>query len=267
MNKLDRIGLQLFTVHSEMERNFEGVLEKVAAIGYQEVEFAGYFEHSPKDIRQTLDHYGLAAPSVHVDYQSIQSKWPQAVEAAQIIGNKYIVNVIIDPNLLGDPDIWKRAADTFNRAGEFSKKAGIQFAYHNHYFEFFPSSGKLPYDILLEACDPEFVKMEMDFCWIASVGQDPLKYFQQYPGRFPLVHVKQLKKLPVRTAGDEVGRILYDRTLPDITEVGDGVIDWRRAFSQSMQAGIQHFFVEHDSPQSPFDSIRTSYEYLEKLRF
>jgi len=267
MKKIDPIGLQLYTIREEMERNVEETLSRVAAIGYREVEFAGYFEHAPKDIRRILDQNGLTAPSTHVDYKSLESNWEQVVRAAQIIGHKYIVNSMVDLDLIGDTDGWKRAANIFNRAGEFSKKADIQFAYHNHFFEFFPLNGKLPYDLLLEACDPEFVKMEIDFCWIVAVGQDPLTYFQRYPGRFPLAHVKQLKKLPVRTAGDEASLILFERTLPDITEVGEGVIDWKHIFSQSTQASIQHFFVEHDAPQSPFDSIQMSYEYLEKLRF
>ena len=267
MNKIDQIGLQLYTVRAEMEKSFEGTLEKVAAIGYKEVEFAGYYEHAPQDICRILDRYNLTAPSTHVGYHSLESSWQEVVETAQILGHKYIVNSMIDIDLLDEPDVWKRAADTFNGAGEFSKQSGIQFAYHNHFFEFFPSNGQLPYDLLLEACDPEFVKMEMDFCWIAAVEHDPLIYFQRYPDRFPLAHVKQLKKLPVRTPGDEASLILFERTLPDLTEVGDGVIDWKYIFSQSTQAGIQHFFVEHDSSQSPLDSIRTSYEYLQKLRF
>jgi sugar phosphate isomerase/epimerase len=265
MNRIDRIGLGLYTVREEMERDFEATLKEVASIGYKEVEFAGYFEHTPGEIRGTLERYGLTAPSAHIDYQSLGSNWQQVVETAQIIGHKYIVNSMVDMNLLGEPDVWKRAADTFNRAGQVSKKAGIQFAYHNHYWEFLPLDGKTPYDLLLEACDPDLVKMEMDLCWIAAVEHDPLVYFQGYPGRFPLVHVKQLKKLPVRTPDD--GPLLYERTLPDITEVGEGVIDWRRLFSQSTQAGIQHFFVEHDAAASPLASIKTSYDYLDQLRF
>jgi sugar phosphate isomerase/epimerase len=267
MNKIDRLGLSLYTVRAEMENRFEDTLREVAAIGYEEVEFAGYFEHTPKVTRQVLDRYSLTAPSAHIDFHSLESNWQQVVESTQIIGHKYIVISIVDINLLGDPDIWKRAADIFNRAGEFSKQAEIQLVYHNHYWEFFPSNGKLPYDFLLEACDPEFLKMELDFCWMAVVEQDPLVYFQRYPGRFPLVHLKQLTKLPIRTPEDYTSPALYERTLPEITEVGTGVIDWKRIFSQSTHAGIQHFFVEHDVPRSPFDSIKTSYDYLDKLRF
>ena len=267
MNKIDRLGLSLYTVRAEMENNFEGTLREVASIGYKEVEFAGYFEHTPADTRQILDRHGLTAPSAHVDFHSLESNWQQVVESAQIIGHKYLVNSIVDINLLSDPDIWKRAADIFNRAGEFSKQAGIQLVYHNHYWEFFSWHETLPYDYLLEACDPDFLKMELDFCWIAVVEHDPLVYFQRYPGRFPLVHIKQLKNLPIRTPEDYTSPILYERTLLEITEVGDGVIDWKHIFSQSTQAGIQHFFVEHDVPQSPISSIKTSHDYLEKLRF
>jgi sugar phosphate isomerase/epimerase len=267
MNKIDRIGLQLYTVRTEMERDFEGTLEKVATLGYKEVEFAGYFEQTPKDVRTMIERYGLTAPSAMVDYQSLESTWLEVVETALVLGHKYLVIGMIDPNLLGEPNIWERAADIFNRAGEISKKAGIQFAYHNHYWEFSPVNGKMPYDLLLELCDPNLVKMEMDFCWIAAIEQDPLIYFRRYPGRFPLAHVKQLKGHSVRTPGDGASSILYEQTLPNITEVGEGVIDWKQIFSQSAPAEIQHFFVEHDAPQSPLESIQTSYDYLAKLRF
>ena len=146
-----------------------------------------------------------------------------------------------------------------------SKKAGIQFAYHNHNFEFAPADGKLPYDILLESCDPKLVKMEMDLCWIAAAGKDPLDYFRRYPGRFPLVHVKGLAKMPPSTRRAAVP---IDKVLPDITDVGhDDVIDWKRIFAQSKQAGIKHYFVEHDVPKEPFDSLKASYEYVSKLEF
>ena len=267
MNRIDPIGLQLYTVRAEMERNFEVTLKQVAAIGYREVEFAGYFEQNPKDIRHMLDQNGLTAPSTHIDYQGIETNWQQAVETAGIIGHTYIVNSMIDPDLLDDPDVWKRAADLFNRTGEYSKKAGIQLAYHNHFFEFFPLHGSLPYDILLESCDPELLKMELDLCWIAAAQHDPLAYFKKHPGRFPLVHVKQLTKVPARASEHEGLFEFFGKTLPDITEVGEGVVDWTDIFQHSAQAGIQHFFVEHDDPQTPFASIEKSYQYLQNLRF
>jgi sugar phosphate isomerase/epimerase len=267
MDKIERIGLQLYTVRTEMEKSVEETLREVAAIGYQEVEFAGYFDHSPQEIRRMLDRYGLTAPAIHVGYQSIESNLPQVVESAQIIGHRYIVIPMMDGDLIEHPEAWKRAADLFNRAGEFSKQAGIQLAYHNHFFEFLPVDGKLLYDFLLESCDPDLLKMELDLCWIAAAGKDPSHYFKRYPGRFPLVHLKQLKKLPDPPSRGESRSAIFERAAPEMTEVGEGAIDWKHTLSQASQAGVEHYFVEHDAPRSPFDSIRTSYDYLQNLRF
>jgi len=263
--KIEKIGVQLWTVREAMKQDFEGTLAKVAATGYREVEFAGYFEHSPQEVRATLDRHGLVAPSGHVDYDSLGEKWPQVIEASKVIGQGYIVNPDIGDGLREQSDGWKRAAETFNRAGEASKKAGIQFAYHNHWFEFLPVHGRRPYDILLEECDPDLVKMELDLCWIAVTGQDPLVYFHRYPGRFPLVHVKDMKKIPSPAVVAAITS--EDQFFPDMADVGEGVIDWKRIFAKSEEAGIRHYFVEHDDPKSAFDSIRVSYNYLQRLRF
>jgi sugar phosphate isomerase/epimerase len=264
-NRTDKIGVQLYTVRGKMKKDFDGTLAKVASIGYKEVEFAGYFEHTPQQVRAALDKNGLTSPACHVDYKVLApDKWPAEIESAKIIGQSYIVNPWIPKKLRKTNDDWKRAADTFNRAGEASKQAGIQFAYHNHWFEFLSANGKRPYDMLLEMCDPNLVKMEMDLCWITVGGGDPLGYFDRYPGRFPLVHVKDMKKLPkVSTSGKQN----FGSSLKDMTEVGSGVIDWKRIFAQSDKAGIKHYIVEHDHPKDPFQSVQISYEYLAKLRW
>jgi sugar phosphate isomerase/epimerase len=159
---------------------------------------------------------------------------------------------------------WKEAAAKFNKAAEASKKAGIQFAYHNHHFEFVKVDGKYAYDILLEETDPKLVQMEMDLCWMNIAGQDPLKYFDRYPGRFPMVHVKDVKKIPPKPDDQPVN---FDNVFPEMTSVGNGVIDFKKIFAQSDKAGIKHYFVENDYPKSEFDDIRASYEYLHKLQF
>jgi len=263
-HKIDKIGLQLYTVRDLMKQDFDGTLAKVAAIGYKEVEFAGYFDHSPKDVRAAVDRRGLTAPSAHIDYKSLGEKFPEVIEAAKVVGHEYLVNPWIDEEIRKQPDGWKHAAETFNRAGEACKKAGIQFAYHNHWFEFLPVNGKLPYDLLLTECDPNLVKMELDLCWITVGGQDPLKYFDRYPGRFPLVHVKDVKRVPPVTAG---GAQDFGSSMKDMTEVGSGIIDWKKIFAQSDKAGIKHYFVEHDNPKKPLESIKRSYDYLASLRF
>ena len=248
--KIDKIGVQLYTVRQEMKKDFEGTLAKVAEIGYREVEFAGYFEHAPKDVRAVLDRHGLTAPSTHIGYPSLApDKWPGVLADSKVIGHSYIVNPWVEDDLQKTADGWKRAAETFNRVGEASKKVGIQFAYHNHDHEFRPVDGKLPYDILLTECDPQLVKMEMDLGWVFVAGADPLTYFADYPGRFPLVHVKDFTK---------------DKKMKN---VGSGAIDWKGIFASSGKSGIKHYFVENDNPTAAFDDIRSSFEYLQKLRF
>ena len=262
--KVDRLGMQLYTVRTEMEKDFEGTLAKVAAIGYREVEFAGYFKRTPEQVRDALKKAGLTAPAAHVDYPGLAAdKLPAVLESARMIGHRFLVNPWIDESLRKEPDIWKRVAETFNRAGEAARKAGIQFAYHNHHFEFAPVDGKLPYELLLEQCDPALVKMELDLCWITAAGRDPLEYFKKYPGRFPLVHVKGLAKKP-----DAGGAAPIQSIMPDITDVGTSdIVDWKRIFAQRKQAGIQHYFVEHDVPKDPYASLKASYTYLKPLDF
>jgi sugar phosphate isomerase/epimerase len=262
-HKINKVGVQLYTVRDLMKDDFEGTIAKVAQIGYKEVEFAGYFGRTGQQVRAVLDKNGLTAPATHVQYDELDDKFPSVIETSKTIGLKYIVCPWIPEDLRKSSDIWKQAAEKFNHCGEQSKKAGMQFAYHNHWFEFLPVEGKLPYDELLKDCDANLVKMEMDLCWITAAGADPLKYFNMYPGRFPLVHVKDLKKIPNVTAG---GSQNFGDTV-DLTSVGSGIIDWKKIFAQSDKAGIKHYIVEHDKPENPLESIKASYEYLSKLRF
>lgn len=258
--RIEHLGVQLYTVRTQMKEDFEGTLAKVAAVGYKEVEFAGYFDHSPKDVRAILDRHGLVAPSTHVPYSSFGDQWPQVIENSKIMGHKYIVNPWIDNAVRDQPDGWKHAAETFNKAGAVSKKAGIQLAYHNHWIEFRPlADGKLPYDILLAEFDPELVKMEMDICWVYVSGHDPIPYLKKYPGRFPLVHVKDMTKLP------DPNVVTQKTETENMTDVGSGVIDWKKIFSQAQ--GIKYYIVEHDETSTPFVSIKNSYDYLKNLRF
>jgi len=262
-HKINNIGVQLYTVRGLMKDDFDGTIAKVAQVGYKEVEFAGYFGRTGKQVRAVLDKNGLKAPSTHVQYDELDDKFPAVIETSKEIGLDYIICPWIPEELRKSPDIWKQASEKFNKCGEQAKKAGLQFGYHNHWFEFLPSNGVLPYDLLLKQCDPKLVVMEMDLCWISTTGTDPLKYFNQYPGRFPLVHVKDVKTMPKITSG---GAQNFGDTV-DLTSVGSGVIDWKRIFAQSDKAGIRHYIVEHDHPKQPLENITESYNYLEKLRW
>ena len=261
------IGLQLYTVRSELEKDFERTIAKVASVGYKEVEFAGYYGHSPAEVSGILKAHRLSGVSAHFSYASLNDTWPKIVEAAQIIGLRYLVIVTIDAGLRTQPGIWQRASELLNRAGEVSRSADIQLAYHNHLFEFaHEGTAKRPYEILLESTDLALVSMEMDLCWITAAREDPVDYFRRYPGRFPLVHVKDLTKLPPPQS--QIGAVASrEAVLPDLADVGQGIIDWPSLLSRSRAAGVKHFIIEHDVPRVPFDSITRSFRYVSKLRF
>ena len=249
-NRISKIGVQLYSVRTLMEKDVEGTLAAVAGAGFTEVEFAGYFNKTPAEIKAMLDRHGLVAPSVHAGDISPDA-WAKSLDAAHVIGHEYIVMPWIPEERRKTLDQWKAMAADFNRAATSAKAAGVQFAYHNHDFEFKTVEGKIPYDVLLAETDPNLVKMEIDLYWITKAGQDPLAYFARIPGRVPMVHVKDGKGAPDWA----------------MTEVGSGAIDWKRIFARSQQAGIKHYFVEHDQPADPIASITTSCAYLKKLEF
>jgi sugar phosphate isomerase/epimerase len=266
-HRIKKPGIQLYTVRNLLSQDFQGTFNKIAAIGYKEVELGFYLTLPAAEVKATLDRLGLVSPSAAFYYSDLRDKWPDVAARCHALGHRYIVIPSVDDEFRKQPDPWKRAAEAFSRMGETTRKAGIQLTYHNHWREFVPDSdGKIPYDILLENSDPGLLKMEMDLCWITVGGGDPLQYFSRYPGRFPLVHVKDLKKVP-ELAQVRSGKFDGDSVIPVMTEAGSGVIDWKKIFAHSEQAGIQHYFVEHDQPKDPIESARLSYEYLSQLRF
>ncbi len=246
---LARIGVQLYTVRSILENDFVGGIEKVAAAGYDEVEFAGYFDHSPADVKGLLDRLGLTAPSAHVGLDALKNDLEAVIEAARVIGHQFVVCPWLAEDQRQTLDDYRGHAAFFNEAGRRFKDAGIQFAYHNHDFEFVPIDGQMPYDLLLAETDADLVKMELDLYWIAYAGQDPLAYFAKHPGRFPLCHVKDMSA---------------ERQM---VPAGQGTIDFAAVFAQSDEAGLRHYFVEHDNAEDPIQSITASYTYLHTLRF
>ena len=248
--RLDKVGLQLYTVRDKMKDDFEGTLARVAEIGYKEVEFAGYFDHTPTDVKAILDRHGLSAPSTHIALAG-EDAWQTSLETAKAIGHEYIVVPWIPEERRKTLDDWKSVAGVFNRAAKMAHDAGLQFAYHNHDFEFPKVDGQVPYDVLLQNTDPKLVQLEIDLYWMTKGGQDPLAYFARWPGRIPLVHVKDSAGAPEHK----------------MVDVGQGKIDWKRIFAKEDQAGIKHFFVEHDQPPQPFDDIAASYRYLKQLEF
>jgi sugar phosphate isomerase/epimerase len=250
--KLSRIGMQLYTVRRELEKDFEGTLRRVAALGYKEVEFASYFGQKPEAVRTLLKRYKLAAPAAHMSFSELRGDLRPILDAAHVIGHKYLLVAWLPPEERQSLEQYRRLADLCNEAAARMHREGFTFAYHNHDFEFAPLEGQIPYDLLLERTDPSLVKLEMDLYWTIKGGASPVEYFERQPGRVHLLHVKDMDSTPRRFFAD----------------VGKGTIDFKTIFAQSKKAGVRHYFVENDEPAgSPFDSLRVSFDYLRQLEF
>jgi len=256
-------GIQLYSVKEDMAKDAMGTLKQLAAMGYKNVEHANYvnrkfYGYSAVEFKKVLGDLGLNMPSGHTvlakqhwdeTKKDFTDAWKYTVEDAATVGQQFVISPWLDASLRKNADDLKKFMDVFNKSGELCKKHGMRFGYHNHDFEFKAQNGQMPYDIILNNTDPKLVKMEMDLFWTVKGKQDPLTYFNRFPGRFCLVHVKDMKQNG------------------EMTEVGSGSIDFKKIFAQSERAGIQHYFVEHDQPKDPLESIKASYEYLRKLRY
>jgi sugar phosphate isomerase/epimerase len=249
--KIKKIGLQLYTVRDAMAKDVDATLAAVARVGYKEVEFAGYFDKPPQQLRATLDSLGLVSPASHLDLKDLETNFDATAAAAKTLGNHWLIVAWLEMKEYPTAGDWKKLAARFTALGHGARDAGMRFAYHNHDFEFALVDGIVPYDTLLAYSDPSVVDFEMDLYWIIKAGGTPLDYFAKYPGRFPLVHVK-----------DGMGAPTWA-----MTDVGNGTINWKAIFAKQKQAGIQHFFVEHDEPKDAVASITASYNYLSHLTF
>ena len=257
------IGLQLYTVRDAMAKDPAGTIAKVAQIGYTSVEGATYtgsekfYGMDTATFAKLLKDNGLFMPSSHyrlgedgADMKgTILNDWGKAVDDAAALGIKYMVCAWLSPSERGTLDHFKKVGEDLNKAGEVCKKAGIQLCYHNHDFEFIQENGKYPYEILLSTTDKELVKMEMDMYWVTKAKQDPIALINEHPGRFPLWHLKDMDNTPKQM----------------FTEVGNGIIDFKKIFKHASTAGLKYFFVEQDiCPGNPFDSITESITYIKK---
>ena len=257
-----KIGLQLYTLRTDLSKDLEGTLKKVAAIGYKEVELFGYndgkfFGKTPKEFKAILDGLGLDPVSGHYgagvqmkdQKGTLSNDWQRAVDDAATIGQKYVNCAYLTDGERKSIDDYKKYVDLFNKSGEVAKKAGLQFGYHNHDFEFKKMDGQLPYDIIAST-DPDLVKLELDLYWIVKAGLDPVDLFKKYPGRFPLWHVKDMDK------GDQ-----------SFAEVGTGSIDFKKIFDARKIAGMTHFFVEQDVAKIPaLEAIDISFKNVTKMK-
>ncbi len=289
MPKLDKtkIGLQLYTLRDDLEKNAKETIEKIAKIGFAHVEtfhpYAGpgkkelFWGQDAKGFKNLLTENNLVSHSGHYqinDFLTAGNGNNEALklqlEAAAIIGQQYFV-VPVPPPALWDKmtiDEYKFMAAQLNEAGEQAKKYYIKMAYHNHFFEFRKlANGSTGYDILLAETDKSNVFFELDLFWAVKSGIDPIAMFKKHPGRFPMWHIKDIDKATTATI---TGGAMDEKPTMDIlksvkfAEVGTGTIDFKKIFTAAPTAGLQYFFVEQDGIYMPdhFKSIKESFDYI-----
>ena len=244
------IGLELWSVRTLFAADPTGTLEKVAAIGFREVEYAGggYDKMDPAALRKTMDRLGLVAPSIQTTYEYLRGDFDGTVKRAKTLGADTIIVSWVDPSR-HTVDAWKEVVADFNRLAERLKQTGLDFAFHNHDMDFLVKPGGISlFDRLLADSDPALVKIELDIGWAVAAGEDPKAIITRLPGRIYAYHVKD------RTADNKV------------TAVGNGVIDYADIFTLNQLAGVKHFYVEIDDPPGPyFADIETSFTALRRL--
>ncbi|NMO96452.1 sugar phosphate isomerase/epimerase family protein [Paenibacillus lemnae] len=244
------IGLQLYTLREETAADFKGTLRKVAELGYEGVEFAGYGGIPAEEMKALLDELGLKAIGSHVGLHLMRENLQQEIDYLKTIGAKYMICPFVLPEDRKGEEDWKSLFSFLEEAGAEATKQGLIFGYHNHDFEFTDHVGsETVFDAMYTAVSPEFLQVEMDVCWVQFAGQDPLAYINKYAGRLPLLHLKDFDK-------DENGGL---KTL----ELSQGIVDLPAVIQAASDAGTQWLIVEQDNCQNPpLQSIENSLNWV-----
>ena len=265
-------GIQLYTVADALQADVPGTIHKLSKMGYREVESFPYQGFNAKSLRSALDEAGLSCPSCHLALN--QPNLDPLFEQAHILGAHYAVSSILQPpgsarssgghglsTLTADD--FKRIAALMNSVAEKTRSAGLQYAYHNHDFEFRTlNNGQIGYDILLSETDPSKVKFELDCGWMVVAGYSPVQYFERYPNRYRMMHVKDFVK------GSKKSTSIQGPMRPIGTELGRGIPDYRSIFAAAAKTSIQYYFVEQEPPFLEMTSLQAAevdYAYLETL--
>lgn len=262
---LKNIGVQLYTVRDDMQKDPLNTLKKIADIGYSHVECAGYrngtfYGKQKSEFKKILSDLGLKMHSGHAmtgfgmpqGTYSMTYEWEKYCEDAAFLGQNYIVSAYFLENERKTLDDYKRHAELFTKCALIAKNHGLTFCHHNHDFEFIPIDGVVPYDIFIKETDATLVKFELDLYWTQKANVNTDKLISENPDRFPLFHIKDMDNSPAQS----------------FTEVGNGIIDWGKVFKLGKTAGMKLFFVEQDvcKNMKPLESIEVSYKYLSNLK-
>jgi sugar phosphate isomerase/epimerase len=250
------IGVQLYTVRDQAEKDLPAVLKQIQAIGYKEVElYWNVYTRPASELKRMISDHGLTAPSGHLNYEGLPSKLDYAKE----LGFDWVVCPMLPKTMWNSLDSFKQAADQFNKWGEQVQALGMKFAFHNHNYEFKKFGNTTGYDTLVASTDPKLVSFEMDCYWVTQAGRDPVQMMEKLGNRVRMLHLKDRK--PGFPASQQM-----DEAAEHFTEVGNGSIAWAKVLQEAKKVGVEHYYVEQDKcDKPPMDSLAISYKYLKPL--
>ena len=254
------LGLQLYSVRKVLPTDYAGTLHKVAALGYREVEAAGFFGHSATDVKAAMADAGLHCVSAHYPSDQLSTKLDEIIAFHKVLGADYIICAY--PGHKNPPakgaertfslEDWRWNAEQFNGYGAKVKAAGLRFGYHNHTPEFVVVDGVTPYDELMKLTDPSLVTFEMDCGWVMVGGGDPVTLLHKYPNRISMLHVKDFQP---------------NVTPPHAAQLGHGRIDYRPIFAAAKKGEIRHYFVEQEEFDIPWqEALKIDADYLRTFK-
>ena len=272
-----KIGLQLYSVRDDMAQDMYAALKKVKEIGYDYVEFAGYFDHSAEEVRSMLDEIGLTCVSVHQAYNLFLEEGQKAADYLKTIGADYAAIPWMAAEDHKGCDHYDNVIADITKVGRLLKDNGIQLLYHNHDFEFQKYDDKFLLDWLYESVSEDLLKTEVDTCWVKYAGYDPCEYLKKYTGRSPVVHLKDFtcKRFaggPAYALIDENGKEIKTTREDNGFEfrpVGMGLQDFPANLKAAEEAGAAYAIVEQDASvdRPPMESAKLSREYLKKIGY
>jgi len=256
-----KYGVQLYMVRQQAPKDLVGILQSIRQIGYTQIElFPIVYDHPAPELRKIVEDSGLGLVSAHFEYASVPAK----IEFAHQLGLKYMVCPMI-PKDQWNLEGFHKAADDFNTWAHSVHDAGMQFAFHNHCYEWAPLStstggNTTGFDELMKHTDPAFVKLELDMYWLAQAGQDPVTMLTRYANRVQLLHLKD------RLANFPTGFIMGPPA-KHITELGKGTLNWQAIFAQAHKQGIRYAYVDQDDTTLPIlDSLKENFAYLQTIK-
>jgi sugar phosphate isomerase/epimerase len=257
------VGLQLYSLRETFKKDPTAALDKTKALGFQYAEIYSALPVPPEKLKEELTSRGITPIGAHFNYDALKKDPSEAIKAAKALGLKYAGVAWIPHEIgsFGEADA-KRAAADFNAMGEAFKAAGIQFFYHTHGYEFRPVSegaSETFFDILARETKPDLVAFEMDVFWVFQPGADPVKYLAKYPGRWHLMHLKDIRK------GATVGVFTGKAPLTDDVPLGTGQVPWPAVLKEAAKAGVKYYFIEDESPTVE-DALPVSIKYLEGVK-